>query len=47
VAGLVLEVLGHLPTAGEKAVWHDLSLEVIALEQQRIDRLVVTIVPTG
>jgi putative hemolysin len=45
VAGLVLEVLGHLPTAGEKAVWHDLSLEVIALEQQRIDRLVVTIVP--
>jgi len=45
VAGLVLEILGHLPTAGEKAVWHDLSLEVIALEHQRIDRLVVTIVP--
>jgi putative hemolysin len=45
VAGLVLEILGHLPVAGEKAVWHDLSLEVIALEHQRIDRLVVTIVP--
>ncbi len=47
VAGLVLEVLGHLPTAGEKAVWHDLSLEVISLEQQRIDRLLVTIVLDG
>jgi putative hemolysin len=45
VAGLVLELLGHLPEAGEKATWHDLSFEVVALEHQRIDRLVVTIVP--
>jgi putative hemolysin len=45
VAGLALDILGHLPAAGEKAVWHDLSLEVVALEQQRIDRLLVTIVP--
>jgi putative hemolysin len=47
VAGLVLEILGHLPATGEKAVWHDLSFEVVALEQQRIDRLLVTIVPDG
>ena len=46
VAGLVLELLGHLPAAGEKAAWHDLSFEVVALDQQRIDRLVVTIVPS-
>src|SRR5262245_4889850 len=45
VAGLVLEVLGHLPVAGEKATWHDLSFEVVALESQRIDRLLVTITP--
>ncbi len=45
VAGLVLELLGHLPEAGEKAIWQDLSFEVIALEHQRIDRLVVTIAP--
>ncbi len=45
VAGLVLELLGHLPEAGEKATWHDLSFEVVALEHQRIDRIVVTISP--
>ncbi len=44
VAGLVLELLGHLPVAGEKATWHDLSFEVVALEHQRIDRLGVAIV---
>jgi putative hemolysin len=44
VAGLVLELLGHLPVAGETATWHDLSFEVVALENQRIDRIVVTIV---
>jgi len=43
VAGLVLELLGHLPAAGEKATWHDLSFEVVALEHQRIDRLVVVV----
>jgi putative hemolysin len=45
VAGLVLELLGHFPAAGEKAAWHDLTFEVVALDQQRIDRLVVTIAP--
>ncbi|MGE5190859.1 MAG: hemolysin family protein [Deltaproteobacteria bacterium] len=45
VAGLVLELLGHLPDAGEKATWHDLSFEVVALDHQRIDRLVVKIAP--
>jgi len=45
VAGLVLERLGHLPSAGEKTTWHDLSLEVIALDNQRIDRIEVTIIP--
>jgi CBS domain containing-hemolysin-like protein len=45
VAGLVLELLGRLPQAGEKATWHDLSFEVVALENQRIDRLLVTITP--
>jgi CBS domain containing-hemolysin-like protein len=43
----VLELLGHLPVAGETATWHDLAFEVVALENQRIDRLVVTIVPAS
>lgn len=47
VAGLVLELVGHLPAVGEKAVWHDLSLEVVALENQRIDRVLVTIIPAS
>jgi putative hemolysin len=46
VAGLVLEILGHLPLVGEKATWHDLTFEVAALESQRIDRLIVTITPS-
>jgi putative hemolysin len=45
VAGLVLDRLGHFPSVGEKAVWHDLTFEVAAVENQRIDRLLVTIVP--
>src|SRR5579863_4149455 len=45
VAGLVLDRLGHFPAVSEKLTWHDLSFEVIAIENQRIDRLVVTIVP--
>jgi putative hemolysin len=46
VAGLVLELLGHLPVVGEKAAWHDLTFEVVALENQRIDRLIVKITPS-
>jgi putative hemolysin len=45
VAGLVLDRLGHFPAVGEKTTWHDLTLDVAAVENQRIDRLVVTIVP--
>ncbi len=47
VAGLVLDRLGHIPAVGEKTNWQDLSFEVVALEHQRIDRLLVTIVPSG
>jgi magnesium and cobalt exporter, CNNM family len=43
VAGLVLEVVGRLPSVGEKAVWHDLSLEVVDLDGRRIDRVLITI----
>lgn len=44
VAGLVLEKLGRIPTAGEKVVWHDLQLEVVDLDGRRIDKVLVTIV---
>jgi len=41
VAGLVLELVGRLPAVGEKAVWHDLALEVVDLDGRRIDRVLV------
>lgn len=42
VAGLVLEALGHLPRTGEKFVWQGLTIEVVDMDRQRIDRLLVT-----
>jgi len=45
VGGLVLDRLGHLPAVGEKTAWQDLTLEVVAVEGQRIDRVLVTIRP--
>ncbi len=45
VAGLMLELLGRLPAVGETATWHDLSLAVVAIENQRIVRVSVTVPP--
>lgn len=45
VAGLVLELLGRIPAPGEKTSWHDLELEVVDLDDKRIDHVKVTIVP--
>lgn len=41
VAGLILEQLGHLPSTGEKTEWQGLSLEVVDMDKQRIDRVLV------
>lgn len=42
VAGLVLDVLGRIPTVGDVAAWDRLTLEVVDMDGQRIDRLLVT-----
>jgi putative hemolysin len=47
VAGLVLELLGRLPAAGEKTSWHDLELQVVDLDDKRIDKVQVTAAPRG
>jgi CBS domain containing-hemolysin-like protein len=47
VAGLVLELLGRIPTPGEKTSWHDLELSVVDLAGRRIDHVLVTIAPRG
>ena len=46
VGGLVLELIGRLPTVGEKTAWHELALEVVDLDGRRIDRVLVTVSST-
>lgn len=43
VAGLILEQLGRIPAVGEKTTWHDLDLEVVDLDGQRIDKVLVKV----
>lgn len=42
VAGLVLDLLGRIPAVGEIATWDSLTLEVVDMDGQRIDRLLIT-----
>lgn len=42
VAGLVLSLLGHVPTAGEKAAWKGLTFEVVDMDGMRVDKVLVT-----
>ncbi|MDZ4753851.1 MAG: hemolysin family protein [Phycisphaerae bacterium] len=42
VAGLVLAQLGHIPSAGECAVWQGFTLEVVDMDGSRIDKVLAT-----
>lgn len=42
VAGLVLSVLGRIPSVGECVEWGDLHLEVVDLDGKRIDQVLVS-----
>jgi putative hemolysin len=41
VAGLVLSLLGRIPSAGDRAEWNGLSLEVAAMEGRRLERVLI------
>lgn len=41
LAGFILAMLEKIPAAGEKFSWHGLSIEVVELERQRIDKVKV------
>jgi len=41
VGGLVLFVLGRIPTTGECATWEGLTLEVVAMEGRRLERVLI------
>lgn len=42
VAGLVLSLLGHIPTKGESVEWHGWRLEVVDMDYQRVDQVLAT-----
>ncbi len=44
LAGFVLEKLQHIPTVGEKFAWGDFELEVIDMDERRIDKIMIKMV---
>lgn len=42
VSGLVLDQLGHIPAVGDVTQWHNLRLEVVDMDGQRIDRILIS-----
>ncbi len=46
LAGLVMSRLGHIPEEGESFTWRDYRFEVIDMDGRRIDKLLVSKVPS-
>ena len=42
LAGLLLELLGHIPETGEHTQWHLFHLEIVDMDGARIDKVLVT-----
>lgn len=42
LAGLLLDLLGHIPEAGERIRWHHFHLEIVDMDGVRIDKILVT-----
>ena len=41
VGGLVLALLGRIPATGERATWEGLTLEVVAMDGRRLERILI------
>ncbi|MCK9302166.1 MAG: hemolysin family protein [Bacteroidales bacterium] len=41
ISGLILDVLEHIPTAGEKFVWEIFEIEIVDMDAARIDKVLV------
>jgi putative hemolysin len=41
VSGLIMHVLGRIPSVSDKAKWNGLTLEVVDMDGQRIDRVLI------
>ncbi len=45
LAGLVLSLLNHIPVAGEKVRWRDFELEIVDMDDRKIDKVLITRIP--
>lgn len=45
LAGLLLELLGHIPNTGEHVQWNHFHMEIIDMDGARIDKVLVTLQP--
>jgi putative hemolysin len=42
IAGLILDTLGKIPVVGDKIEWANFTIEVIDMDEMRIDKLLIT-----
>lgn len=47
ISGLLLDLLEHIPHAGEKVAWNGFSFEVVDMDGARIDKVLVERTDTG
>ena len=45
ISGLILDELGRIPKIGETVTWRGYKLEVVDMDGQRIDRILLTVIP--
>lgn len=41
VGGLILDILGHIPSTGETAQWNEFRFEIVDMDSARIDKILV------
>lgn len=41
ISGLILDIMGHIPTVGEKVSWNEFDFEVVDMDSVRIDKIMV------
>ena len=41
ISGLILDVMGHIPSVGEKISWGEFNFEIVDMDSVRIDKVLV------
>jgi len=47
LAGMLIEMLGHIPVEGESTTWHGLKFEIVDLDGARIDKVLISPIAKG